>query len=159
LKTINESEAFSNEADFWLDGFYPAQSNYFNNYLLPHDKTAFFQIIQDNPRLPLAKEMSFDGIPFQAATFTAEMTFRTFLFAKPNDENYTFQSFIIPLQVYESIWKATAFYDTKADKWYKVDGQVQRFKKIDLPILEWKNLALGKAGGANQSPKWRDVKE
>lgn len=37
---------------------------------------------------------------YQAATFTVEMTFHTFLFAKPKDDDYSFKSFIIPLQTW-----------------------------------------------------------
>lgn len=159
LKTIDESVAYSNDAEFWLDGFYPAQSNWFNKFAFPHDTTTFFQIIQDNPKLPLTKKMNFDGVTFQAATLTVEMTFHTFLFAKPDDKDFSYHSFIIPLQAYESGWKTTTSYDKKTDKWTEPDGQVYRFKEIELPILEWKNLALGKAGGANQSPNWRDLKE
>lgn len=157
LKSINESASFSTAAEFWLDKWYPAQTPYFNLSARPNDKTPFFDIISDNPRLPLTKDIIFDGVTYQATTFTAKITFHTFLFAKPDDKEISYHSFIVPLQTYESAWEATASYDKKTDKWVKLAGQVHRFKEIDLPILEWKNLALG--GGDNQSPKWRDLKE
>lgn len=159
LKSINESADFSTEAEFWLDKWYPAQTMYFNELVLPHDKTTFFKVIQDNPRLPLEKELSFDGVKYQAATFTVEIIFHTFLFAKPKDDDYSFESFIIPLQTYESSWKATAYFDKKTDKWSKLDDNIRRFEKIDLPILEWKNLAIGKGTEPDPSPDWRDLEK
>ncbi|KAF1079160.1 MAG: hypothetical protein GQF41_4509, partial [Candidatus Rifleibacterium amylolyticum] len=158
LKTINTSASYSTAAEFWLDGLYPGQTEYFNETAYSNSITDFFKIIQDNPRLPLTKEIVIDGVEYQAATFTAKITFQTFLFAKPKDKNFSYHSFVIPLHTYESGWETTASYDKKTNKWSKLDGQAYRFKEIDLPILKWNNLALGSASGDNQSPIWRDLK-
>jgi hypothetical protein len=156
MKTIDEAKPYSTNAEFWLDTLYPGQLPGHNNTTVSgHETTEYFTALKDNPQIPLDKTFPWDET-YHAATFTVNMTFKTFLFAKPNDEDYSYSSFIIPFQAYETSWTATASYDLTTDKWTKISDQIQPLTKIELPTLEWSNLARG---GAYPKPNWRDLKE
>ncbi|MGM0601218.1 MAG: hypothetical protein ACQETH_15520, partial [Candidatus Rifleibacteriota bacterium] len=154
FKTIDESMPYSNEAEFWLDTYYPAQYKGHNNSKISgHETSKYFTALKDNPQIPLDNTLPWDTT-YHAATFTVNMTFQAYLFAKPFDGNYSYHSFVIPFQAYEASWSATASYDITTDKWTKISDHIQTLTPINLPILEWPYLARG-----GIDPEWRFFNE